>query len=263
MSLENRTEIVQDGNGTRGISRRRLLLAALTLWASACAKKAEQAAIIVTATPTALPPEQPTSTPTSEPAIATSTPEPKQEPTTIPRPVEPTPRLELPRFLKETPVYGVYIGEIMTEPGSGGEGVVGESLFSHLPDDRVLVSYGRFKPCPDGSPITPLFLISPNFIRGAGFQHESARTSLVAFLQGQIVIGGELTIKDLDRRGTLCKGNPKLVIGARLLPEQGKDVLLNKLTAMLQKADPRMTLAGVTNIVTTLYGRPLPDIPAQ
>lgn len=203
--------------------------------------------LIVTATPTETPP----------------TPVTTLEPTATPRPKVPTATPELPRFLRETPIYGVYTGEIMTEPGSGGEGVVGEILFSRLPDNRVLSSFARFKKCPDGGAITPVFLIRPNLIRGAGFQYDSPQAGLVALLQSLEHIGGELKIKDVDRRGTVCEGNPKLIIRAPLFRERGKEVVLNMLAAMLRKADQRMTLESVTGIVERLYGGPLLDEPAK
>ncbi len=204
----------------------------------------------VTATPT--PVEQLVSAP------PTSTPEPI-EPTKTP---EPTPARELPRILRETPVYGVYVGNLYAKIESGN--VVGGILMSHLPNDSFLVAYTIKEPCPDGSRRAPTFIVPRAKIAGAGFSVDDMDTQMIPTIMSPEAIGGSLSAKELRVQGVVCSAVNGLSISTRLTNDTpSKDSLIKLYIALHGKYGTDLTREDALRHMEWPYRGPLPEIPAK
>lgn len=240
------------------VSRRSFLGVGLILFGAACAKQPEQVIRVVTTTPTT-PPEGP------EVVSATAIP----EPTNTPKPVEPTntpeptPTLQLPRILRETPVYGSYVGDLFRIEG-GRRNVLGGILLSHLPNDSFLVAYTIKEPCPNGFRRAPTFIVPRIRIGGAGFSVDDMDTQMTPTIMSPEAIGGSLRAKEVRVQGVVCSAVDELSIDTRLTGDTpNKDSLVKAYIALHKKYGTDLTREDALRHMEWPYRGPLPEIPAK
>lgn len=208
--------------------------------------------------------------PPIQPPEPTNTPKP-QEPTATPKPSEPTKTPEptrapeLPRILREAPVYGAYTGDLFVIEG-GRKVKKGGILLSHLPNDSFLVAYTILEPGSSGQRRGPALVVPRNNIAGAGFMIDNITTMTTPSLMSPEAIGGSLTAKELkDASGIIIfPAMNGLSIDTRLEPGvPSKNNLINAYTKLHQEIGVSLTKEQAQEQIERVYRGPLPEIPAK
>lgn len=218
---------------------------------------------------------QVTNTPTPAQELPTATPEPA--PATATTKLEPTPMLELLKFLEFVPIHAVYLGELMEQRDK--EVKAGEILVTRLHDERIFVKTTRFRtaPCAEGA----LRIVNLSMAEDpTQFKKRPGVTAKATREESRFVIqqGASKLIFNTGRDTRNIEGELQFLIpasGQKLCPDSifkaqfqvaGTQPLIETIAAMNKKADREPGIEYATQslkAVSTIQGEELPITPKQ